>query len=62
MKLIEAYDLAFETRDSWRDGKARYQARISANHVMRILGADIVVDDIETVHFANITHTLKFER
>ena len=61
MKLIEAYDLAFESRDSWREGKGKVSARINANHVIRILGPDIDINDIETVHFANITKTLKFE-
>ena len=61
MKLIEAYDLAFETRDSWREGKGSQAARINANHVIRILGPDIEVSEIETVHFANITKALKAE-
>jgi site-specific recombinase XerD len=62
MKLIEAYDLAFETRDSWREGKASPQARINANHVMRILGPDIEMDTIETKHFAEITKVLKSQK
>ena len=61
MKLIEAYELAFETRDTWRDGKGSKPARINANHVIRILGPDVEMSEIETVHFSTITRTLKAE-
>lgn len=61
MKLLEAYDLAFETRDSWREGGGSKAARINANHVIRILGPETVMEEIETIHFANITKALKAE-
>lgn len=55
MNLKDAYELAFETRDSWREGGGKSTARINANHVIRILGAYLEISEIATHHFKELT-------
>jgi integrase len=60
MKLSEAVNTCFETRDAWREGSGSSTARINVNHVMRIIG-DVEIEDIRTSHFAKIALVLKQE-
>lgn len=61
MNLKEAYEIAFDSRDSWREGKGAKTARINANHVIRVLGADMEVGEIDTIHFTQLTKQLQSE-
>ena len=61
MNLQEAVQFTRTHRDSWRDGKGASTARINSNHVIRILGADLPVEEIRTKHFTQITTQLKSE-
>lgn len=58
MFLKDAFDLAFTTRDSWKNGSGANTARINAGHVKRILGLYQVVEEIDTIHFTKITNVL----
>jgi integrase len=61
MNLKDAYELAFDSRETWSEGGGAKAARINANHVLRILGEDIDVDDVRTVHFTQLTNKLRKE-
>ena len=61
MNLQEAIDFCFEERDSWREGKGASTTRINANHVLRILGTDLDVYELDTCHFRKLTTALKKE-
>ena len=61
MFLKDAFDLAFQTRDSWVIGRGAKTAKINASHVLRILGLYVPVEEIETKHFAQLTNELKKE-
>ena len=60
MKLSEAIESCFETRQSWNSGSGAGTARINSNHALRILG-DIDVYEIKTKHFKTITNQLLAE-
>lgn len=55
MYLKDAFEEAFITRKSWREGSGAGAARINADHVIRYLGAYTQVEDIVSRHFAEIT-------
>ena len=61
MYLKEAYEIAFESRDSWREGGGASTARINANHVMRILGLYLDVSEVDTPHFKKLTEVCRKE-
>lgn len=61
MFLKDAYDIAFESRDSWREGGGASVARINANHVMRILGLYLDVSEVDTPHFKQLTEACRKE-
>ena len=61
MRLEDALTFCFEHRDSWREGKGWRTARINANHVLRILGPNQDVYDLETYHYTKLSAQLKDE-
>ena len=61
MNLRDAVNFTFENRESWNSGRGAGTARINANHVLRILGDEIQVQDIRTQHFTQLTQALKAE-
>jgi integrase len=61
MNLEEAIESCFQSRPSWATGKGRITQRINANHVLRILGKDVEVSEINTQHFKQITQQLQQE-
>jgi integrase len=61
MRLADAVDFTRKNREAWATGKGAKTAAINSNHVIRILGADLSVYDIETKHFTALTQQLKVE-
>ena len=61
MKLSEAIESCFQTRQSWNSGSGAGTVRININHALRILG-DISVYEIKTKHFKIITTQLLEEK
>jgi integrase len=61
MRLADAVEFCFQHRDAWISGSGAKTARINSNHVVRILGPDLDVNDIKTEHFATLTSVLLSE-
>jgi integrase len=61
MNLLEAIEFTREHRDAWREGRGAATARINSNHCVRILGADLPIDEVASKHFAQLTTQLKKE-
>jgi integrase len=58
LKLKEAVDLTFKTRDTWANGSGSKTARINSNHILRILGNDQEIEEIRSQHFSKLSQQL----
>jgi len=61
VNLQEAVNFTIANRESWSTGKGAVTAQINARHVVRILGADLPIADLETKHFVQVSKQLKAE-
>ena len=61
MNLKEAFELAFEERETWRNGKGAQTTRINAATCLRILGEDLDISTIKPSTFTKLGRAAMIE-